>query len=313
MIKYKTVINMKRIYNIIFTIVLISIILIVYLNIDRIVNKTIKIFGDNKKIVLNNESYNKRTYSNIHFKTFKTEDDYIPYNKEDIKLLIYNVLNNGWDKFTFYCPKEYKSCKNDVEEVTNDKKALSGLSNYVSPYNSYKKISTSVYVDGKVDLIITKNYTKEEIERIKPEIKNIISKLNPNLSTKKKIIKIHDYYVMKTKYDKTRSELGKSNYSSNKAIGPLFENYAICSGFADTMALFLDELGVPNIKIASDKHVWNLAYVDGKWLHIDLTWDLPLENTSDNIHTFLLINTKTLKDLDTKEHIWDNDFYLEAN
>lgn len=305
---------MKKIYNIIFTIVLISVILIIYLNIDKIVDVTVKLFGDNKEVVLSDANEYKRNYSNIHLENFDNEEDYIPYNIDDINMIIYNVLNNGWDSFTFYCPKEYENCKEDVEKATEDRKTLSNISNYVSPFNSYKKISSNVYVDGKVEIIVEKNYSDEEIERINNEVDKIINELNlSNLSTKNRITKIHDYFVMKTKYDTTRSETGNSDYNSNKATGPLFEGYAICSGFSDVMAIFLDKLGIPNIKVASDKHVWNLAYVGGDWLHIDLTWDLPLETTSENIHTFLLINTASLKKLDTTEHIWDENFYTEAN
>lgn len=305
---------MKKIYNLIFTIVLISIILIVYLNIDKIVDFTVKLFGDNKEITLEDANEYKRSYSNIHLKNFDSVSDYTPYNIDDINMIIYNVLNNGWENFTFYCPKEYKKCKEDVETATKDKKTLSNISNYVSPFNSYKKISSNVYVDGKVELVVEKNYTEEEIDKINTEVDKIINELNlNNLSTRNKIIKIHDYFVLRTKYDNVRSESGESEFSSNKAIGPLFEGYAICSGFSDVMAIFLDKLGIPNIKVASDKHVWNLAYVGGKWLHIDLTWDLPLETTKENIHTFLLINTTNLKKLDTTEHIWDENFYIEAN
>lgn len=305
---------MKKFGNIVITIVLLCIILIVYLNIDKIVDKAKTFFQDNKEIVLESPNKYKRDYDVIHLKNYTNKDDYIPYSKDDLELLIYNVLNNGYDTFTFYCPKEYTNCKEDVEDVTNDKVTLSNLSNYVSPYNSYKNLSTTIYVDGKVDIKVNKNYTNDEINKIDTEVKNVINNLNlDNLNTKQKITKIHDYFVMRTKYDKLRSETGESNYNSNKALGPLFEGYAICSGFADVMAIFLDELDIPNIKVASEKHVWNLAYVDGKWLHIDLTWDLPLETTNENIHTFLLINTKSLKALDTTEHNWNEGFYIEAN
>lgn len=306
--------KIDNIDNIVLTLILISVVLIVYLNLDKIVKYTVNFFGDNKKIVLNEPNEYKRNYSVTHLKKYNTAEEYTPYTKDDVILIMYNVLNNGWTNFTFYCPKEYTDCKNDIEIVANDDKLLSDINNYVSPYNSYKKINAIVYTDGKVEIKVTKNYTDEEINKIKPEVKNVLTELNlTNLNTKQKITKIHDYYVLKTTYDKTRSETGSSNYTSNKAIGPMFENYGICSGLADTMAIYLDELNIPNIKVASEKHVWNLAYVDGKWLHIDLTWDLPLETTKDNIHTFLLTDTKSIKTLDSKEHTWDTSFYIEAN
>ena len=43
-------------------------------------------------------------------------------------------------------------------------------------------------------------------------------------------------------------------YKSNIAYGPLFENYAICSGYTDLMELFLEKL---NIKDSSLK-IYNI-------------------------------------------------------
>ncbi|UKI58189.1 MAG: hypothetical protein L6V81_01725 [Clostridium sp.] len=35
----------------------------------------------------------------------------------------------------------------------------------------------------------------------------------------------------------------------------------------------LDKLHIPNFKVTSSEHVWNVVYYNGKWTHIDATWD----------------------------------------
>ena len=35
----------------------------------------------------------------------------------------------------------------------------------------------------------------------------------------------------------------------------------------------LDRLSIPNFKVTSEEHVWNVIYYNGKWTHIDATWD----------------------------------------
>ncbi|MNE93381.1 hypothetical protein D3C80_1912290 [compost metagenome] len=80
------------------------------------------------------------------------------------------------------------------------------------------------------------------------------------------------------------------------------------------MALFLDRFGVPHIKVANENHIWNLVYLDGQWLHLDLTWDDPIVNTKEDmlLHTYFLITTQKLESIADGEHGYDKGVYLEA-
>lgn len=304
---------MKVIYNVILVIVICCFILIVYFNIDKIINVSKSFFEADKSITLKEPNNYKRNYEYSRYRNYTIKEDYVPNNKMDLEEIVYNVLNNGWNKFTFYCPDDYTTCEDDMESLSNDKVTLSGISNYVNPFNSYKNISTKMYVDGKVELSIEKNYNEEEITKTNDAVDEVITKLNlDNLSKKARIEAIHDYLLNNSTYDKTRSETGTSTYSSNKAIGPLIEKYSICSGYSDTMSIIMDRYEIPNFKIASEKHVWNYINVDSTWYHVDLTWDLPSVGSDKITHTFLLINNKELESLDTTEHNFDNTFYIEA-
>ena len=53
-----------------------------------------------------------------------------------------------------------------------------------------------------------------------------------------------------------------------------------------------------------------MVYLNGKWLHLDLTWDdVDNQKYKDN---YFLITTDELFNLDKKEHNFDKSFYLEA-
>ena len=80
------------------------------------------------------------------------------------------------------------------------------------------------------------------------------------------------------------------------------------------MAIFLTKIGIPNMKIANDEHVWNLVYLDNSWLHLDLTWDDPVVDTGQNLllHNFFLITTKDLQQKDNVYHNFDPEIYVEA-
>ena len=137
-----------------------------------------------------------------------------------------------------------------------------------------------------------------------------------NMTDKDKIRVLHDYIINNTKYDVTRANEGTSSYDSSRILGLLYEHYAICSGYADTMAVILDKLGINNYKVASKSHVWNAVYLDNKWYHLDLTWDDPVSTSGKDIldHTYFLIDTSTLgevMDNDDDEHVFDKKIYSE--
>ena len=79
------------------------------------------------------------------------------------------------------------------------------------------------------------------------------------------------------------------------------------------MELILERLGIENYKISSDNHVWNAVNLNNTWYHLDLTWDDPITSNNTPVldHSFFLINTKKLLEIETTEHQFDQDIYQE--
>lgn len=259
---------------------------------------------------------NKYTKENLNFSFAKMTTDFVPDNKQELIDIYYTVINSGYSKFVFYC--NYDKCLDDVSKMSEDSVLLSNLNSFVSPYNSYSTISTytTPALNKKVEIEIKKTYNKQAISDVSKKIDEIYSSLNlDNYDTKGKIRTIHDYIIDHTKYDNLKINNIKDNtYHSTTAYGLLFEEYAVCSGYADTMALFLDKMNIPNMKVASATHVWNLIYLDNKWYHLDLTWDDPYsaDGTNTKNYNFFLIDYNTLKNWNTKEHVFDETIYKEA-
>lgn len=295
---------MKKIKNILYTILLMLIVYFVYINLDDI-TKDLKalIISKNDLVIKEPNSY-KIDYT---FENFNYKVSYVPYNKEDLIDIYFNVLNNGYNEFTFYCPKEYKSCTKDVESIGNDSKLMSNINNYVHPYNSFKTIKTKVSSNNEITLEIQKKYSEEKINKINELVNNVISELDlNNIDDLTKIERIHNYILNHTVYDKNTN-----NFDINSAYGSLIEGHAVCSGYADAFSIFMNIYKIPNIRVSSENHLWNLVYINGKWLHIDLTWDDSENNKYDN--NYFLITKEKLFSLDTKEHNFDESFFIEAN
>lgn len=248
----------------------------------------------------NNRSYN--------FKTFKIVNDFEPNNINDLKNIFYTILNNGWNEFTFYCPYEYKECSSDIKNLTLDKNFIAILNNYVSPYNSFIHVNTFITDEKEIYIKIDKLYTEDEIKTVNDKIDNIIKDNNITSNTLQDIKKVHKYIINTVDYDDKFNEKNITS-PSNKAIGAL-NGKAVCSGYADLFALIMDKINVPNFKVSSENHIWNVIYVDNKWLHVDVTWDDDAINP-DNQENFFMINNEKLFELDKTEHSFDTNLYKE--
>lgn len=260
---------------------------------------------------INNNEY-AREYS---YKYAKLTDDFNMNNEKEIINVIYTFLNSGMNKFIFWCDKNYSNCTSDVERITSDDEILGTLNNFVHPFNAYKKIYTTINTSGKITIEIEKSYTNEEIEKINAELDKITEQiLYDGMTVTEKIKAFHDYLVNSTVYDKDLEDNNDYNNSSHKATGALFNKKAICSGYTDTMAIFLNRLNVNNYKISSSNHIWNLVLIDGTFLHLDLTWDDPTTPDGSNylLHEFFLITTEKLENMNTGKHIYDKEIYEEA-
>ncbi len=260
-----------------------------------------------------NNSYLK---NDINVNYIKQTTDFYPNNKQEIMNIYYTALNSGWHDFVFYC--NYDECIDDVNEMSGDAELLSNLNSFVNPFNSYETISTytTPNLNDKVEIIITPTYDDNMIKKINSKVDEIYNSLSlANDDVRTQIRKIHDYIINNTKYDPYKAkDVEDETYQSESAYGLLYEHYAICSGYADTMAIFLNKLNIPNMKVTGDDHVWNLVKIDNKWYHLDLTWDDPyFENGNEMLnYNFFLINYEQLKNWNTEEHKFDETVYQEA-
>lgn len=281
-----------------------------YVRFDVIVGYIAEVIDDYsvKEIIIPTSTVNNKLY---HFDTVKQTKSFIPYSKNDLRDIYYTVLNNGWDKFTFYCPDEYVTCSEDVKALANESDFITTINNYVSPYNSYSKYNTLIIGQNEVLLTVDKLYTNAEILLINEEIERIISELEIDRTDvkQKDIKKIHDYLIKNVTYDEEYEE-GDVVTTSNKATGALVDKVALCSGYTDTFALFMDKLGIKNFKISTDNHVWNVIYFNDQWLHVDVTWDDDEVNNKTTYY-FFLIDTEDLLDKDKTDHSFNQELYLE--
>lgn len=269
---------------------------------------------------------NKNEYAlNKNYEFVQITDEFVAKDYQHLLNIIYTILDSGQEEFYFYCSDDYKNCLNDIDTlIPSDKNeshydVLSDINNLVHPYNSYKKLTVVMNNYGKIIVKVSKQYNNDQVNYINSEIDKIKNNYIKNTMTdKKKVQTFHDYIINTTKYDKERANNMNNeeykNSESHTANGLLKNRLALCGGYSDIMSIYMSQLNIPNIRISADKHVWNLVYIDGKWLHLDATWDDPVTNTGAQIliHDYFLIDTNTLFKLDNHEHNYNRTFYKEA-
>jgi hypothetical protein len=239
--------------------------------------------------------------------------DAILTSKKDVINTIYFLINSGTTYSERYCSKDYENCFNDINELSSDVELLTNLNNYVHPYNSFDNISFS-FNNEVVQIKIEHIYSEDDINTLNKIVDEFINNnITNSMGTKEKIRIIHDYIINNADYDILKTKNKDDNtYRSSTAYGVLVQGYGICSGYSDAMAIFLDKLNIINYKISNDQHIWNLVYLDGEWLHLDLTWDDPISDSNITRDNYFLISTKNLETLDDGVHYYNKSIFTEA-
>ena len=83
-------------------------------------------------------------------------------------------------------------------------------------------------------------------------------------------------------------------------VGPLLQGSGVCEGFSCLLMLALRKIGIPCIRVSgqskNEAHCWNLAWIDGSPVHLDITWDKPNENGDLGFFYFNLTDEQITRD-----------------
>ena len=300
-------------------------ILLVLINIQKISDFLASVISGNQVLTIEKGNLYTKDYD---FMYVQNSQNYIPYSYADLVNIFYSIINQGWNEFTFYCPKEYTDCINDTSKISKDEIILTHINNFVHPYNSFNTIQTSITETGEINVNVNYLYSDDDINTINNYVDNLINENFKNSDDDYENLKrMHDYIINHTKYDVVRNDTGESEYKSYSAYGPVVNGLATCNGYADLMAIILSKLNYQNYKIATTKeeisyesngHVWNAVKIDDNWLHLDLTWDDPVSTDGKDYlyHKYFLVTNEEMQKADSgsvniEEHNFDKTIYQE--
>ena len=165
---------------------------------------------------------------------------------------------------------------------------------YIYDNNGFKEYDFGATVKLKVKGYINVQALKKQHLDYEPEElvdKWIKENITKDMTAIEKIKLAHDYIINTTDYYE-----GDFNYRAHSAYGALIEHSAVCQGYTYAMEIFLNKFGIENKKIGMNNHIWNYVKVDGKWLHLDVTWDDPISLNGDKLlwYDYFLVDDATL-------------------
>ena len=142
----------------------------------------------------------------------------------------------------------------------------------------YKYYEDSTYVELIPEYLFTKDKLKEHRAAMESRIKKL-AKQAEKLDEKGKELFIHDFICENVHYDKLKKEY------SHEIIGALGNGVAVCEGMAKAVKALCDELNIWCIVALAEanpdknvkyRHAWNIVKIDGKYYHLDATFDNTL-------------------------------------
>lgn len=142
------------------------------------------------------------------------------------------------------------------------------------------------YSQSNFQIVYTDYYSDHEEEQILKTLlmrADFILQETAGMTDYAKYRYIHDYLVRTVKY---MYDIQKTNIQptleASTVVGPLLNNLGVCSGIAKTFKLLCDQAGLSCFYVQGDAngiwgwdlHGWNVVCLEGKYYHVDVTWDI---------------------------------------
>ncbi len=240
-------------------------------------------------------------------------------------------------------------CKDEYPELYH----ISGARIKGKDTNNNQKIDLYEEVTGIIPTYYfdANTYKKYNDGYKKAAAKMIADLKDSSISDLEKLLILHDRIVVFCEYDFKNYELYQKAVANNPysvledyippesftMYGALVKGVAVCEGYSKAYQYMLNQLGIENYLCSSQSlnHVWNIVKLNGKYYHVDVTFDDPqskgegdgenyigTDRTGRVSHKYFLRSTNGMKtagnhkanDFDTtpNDTTYDNYFWQES-
>lgn len=161
-----------------------------------------------------------------------------------------------------------------------------------SLYEQIYEANLQIYTNAPKDQATLDYYLKEEISA---EIRDAAIEITEHCETDMEKLKaIHDWVASNIYYDYYGRARDLTNYLSHEVYD---KKGTVCAGYSNLTASMCRAVGIPCkiiigyafgeckqslLNSGYTNHAWNEAYIDGRWVILDTTWDSQNANTTED-------------------------------
>lgn len=229
-------------------------------------------------------------------------------NLSDLEDVIRNNMDNRVTKFSVTYTGDTSNLKSNISSAIDDIFSQDDYLNY--SYTAYGFNYSGYENDVTINFSFSYLTTKSQEDFVNEKVTSILGQIiDSSMNVDKKEKAIHDYIVENVQYDTSLTR-----YSAYNALS---EGKTVCQGYALLTYKMLNQAGV-ECKIISgyatsggetESHAWNLVRLNGKWYHLDCTWDDPVPDVKGRVtYDYYNITDSQI----SKDHIWDTSAYPAA-
>lgn len=224
----------------------------------------------------------------------------------DVATLASTYDKDAFDARLVEAFKNYESSV-DVSDIgiTRDEAYNGGINTVINSHPEIIGIAgTSYYYSSSTNLVteIVITYTsnaREEQQKLDAAINELNSRVDISGMTDEEIVLAYHEYLTSTVAYAYAAYLQGSLGGAHEydMYGALVNHSSVCQGYAETMFYLLKKAGL-SCAIASSQninHAWNIVKVNGKWYHVDATWDDPVwDMPGRSNHDYFLVSFDTM-------------------
>lgn len=153
---------------------------------------------------------------------------------------------------------------------------------------------------GNAEMIPEYLFEKKKVQDHQKAMKARVEKLAraaADMNDTEKLQYIHDFICDNVRYDKLKKQY------SHEIIGPLGQGVGVCEGIAKSVKILCDALNIWCIIAISEnnpekgikyRHAWNIVKVNGKYYHLDATFDNSLSKELGIRYDYFLLSDAQL-------------------
>lgn len=222
-------------------------------------------------------------------------------SQNEVAQKLTGAMNNRRGTITFTYESKTSNLKAKIKGAMDQAMSSDPYLNYIidSYGYTYRGSGNSVKVTVEVKYLESLEQTAFVNKEVKAAVKKIIT---PGMNDHQKVKAIHDWVVLRLKYD--------TSYQRYTAYEGLKTGSAVCQGYSLLTYKLLKEAGFTNKIVEgiarppggrSQSHAWNLVLLDGRWYHLDTTWDDPTPDRAGEVSTTYYLRTDAQM---RQDHSW---------